>query len=267
MHVNFKAMISALCAFLLLGTFACQDENEVGTARVVVRLTDSPADYEEVNIDVQEVMVNPDNDDEGWVALEGTTTGVFDLLELTGGIDTILADAELPAGRLNQIRLVLGEENTVMVDGQLEDLDTPSAQQSGLKVQVNQDLEDGETYTILLDFDAAQSVVEAGNSGKFLLKPVIRATVENNGNSSTGSIKGTLQPADVQSLVYAIRGTDSLSTYSNDEGAFLLQSVPAGTWSVTIVPDTESGLAEETIDNIDVVAGEAQDIGSVNLQD
>ena len=56
-------------------------------------------------------------------------------------------------------------------------LTTPSAQHSGLKLNVHAELTEGITYKILLDFDAARSIVKTG-SGAYNLKPVIRTITE-----------------------------------------------------------------------------------------
>ena len=42
-------------------------------------------------------------------------------------------------------------------------LTTPSAQHSGLKLNVHAELTEGITYKILLDFDAVRSVVKTGS--------------------------------------------------------------------------------------------------------
>ena len=260
--MNIRILLLAFWAVSILGFTACEEEDTNADARVRVLLTDDPGDYEAVNIDVQDVQVNPEDDDEGWVSLANVNPGVYNLLDLTGGLDTLLADAELPAGRLSQIRLVLGSDNTVQIDGEVKELMTPSAQQSGLKVQLNTDLEAGVTYTILLDFDAARSVVQAGNSGRFNLKPVIRATVDAN----SGSIRGTVLPADVQSLITAYNSTDTLSTYTNGEGFFLLRGVPEGTYNLLIAPDPDSALPDEELTDVAVTLGEVTDIGAVDLE-
>src|SRR5258705_2673224 len=145
-------------------------------ATVQVRLTDAPGDFEEVNIDIQDVQVNSDTSSGGWVSLDVKNKGVYNLLKLTNGLDTLLGDIQLPEGEISQIRLILGNNNTVKVSGQSLALKTPSAQQSGLKIQVHTTLKAGVNYNITLDFDAARSIVATGN-GSFNLKPVIRSVV------------------------------------------------------------------------------------------
>jgi hypothetical protein len=50
-------------------------------------------------------------------------------LDLTG-VNVLLADNLVPSGKLGQIRLLLGDKNTVVVGDKTYDLKTPSAQQS-----------------------------------------------------------------------------------------------------------------------------------------
>ena len=48
-----------------------------------------------------------DDDDSGWQTLDMANEGVYDLLELTGGVDVTLVDnVEIEAGTLKQVRLV-----------------------------------------------------------------------------------------------------------------------------------------------------------------
>ena len=252
---NFLIPISVLLMALFS---ACDDEN-AGNARLVVKLTDAPADYQEVNIDIQSVEVNASQNGSGWSSLD-TNTGVYNLLDLTNGLSVVLADAEIPAGYISQLRLVLGDANTLKMDDMVHDLSTPSAQQSGLKLQINTTLTAGITYEILLDFDAARSVVESGNSGKYNLKPVIRAIAE----AQDGAISGIVLPVEATPVVYAIQGQDTItSTYTENDGAFLLQGLDAGSYTVGIEPS--SGYEKQSLLDIMVAIGEVSDVGTIQL--
>ena len=236
---------------------ACEsDDNKM--AKVKVLLVDAPADYESVLIDVVDVELNSD----GWHSLDNVEKKVYDLLKLTNGEEAILGEIELPEGQLQEIRLKLGDNNKLGVDGELLDLDTPSASQSGLKIKLNTMLEAGVTYKLVLDFDAAKSIVKAGNSGKYNLKPVIRAEME----AQTGAIKGLINPIETECVVYAIVGTDSISTYPNEEGKFLIRALEQGTYRVVGIPTVESGLTKVTIDNVDVTLGEVTEVETLNFE-
>lgn len=164
-------------AFLgLILIWACQkDENSpnpAGTTTTLnIRLTDGPGDYQQVNVDILEVRIKTSDDTSKWIDLP-TNAGVYNLLDFQNGVDTILAAGPAPAVVLKEVRLILGPDNTVMKDSVLYDMDTPSAQQSGLKIKVDKSLQVG-IDTLVLDFDAEKSIVETGN-GKFILKPVIK---------------------------------------------------------------------------------------------
>ena len=96
-------------------------------------------------------------------------------------------DSEFPAGEIFEIRLILGENNSIKVDDQVISLQTPGAQQSGLKLKIDRELEEESILSVLLDFDATESVIGAGASGKFILRPVIRVFLdEDDGGNKDG---------------------------------------------------------------------------------
>ncbi|MDA0194666.1 MAG: DUF4382 domain-containing protein [Bacteroidetes bacterium] len=163
--------LNKIGCFLLVLIFVGCGNNDDGLARLQVELIDAPGDYEKVNIDILDVQVNAGTDESGFTSLADVNSGVFNLLDLVNDLKAVLADVEIPAGRISQIRLILGDKNTLVIDGEPIDLTIPSGSQSGLKLNLQMELLDGITYKILLDFDAAKSVVKAGNSGKYNLKP------------------------------------------------------------------------------------------------
>ncbi|CAL68349.1 DUF4382 domain-containing protein [Christiangramia forsetii] len=267
-----------IATFISLGLASCSDDDSSeattgGTANMTVRMTDAPGDYDEVNIDVQDVQIKveadaeteADIDSDGWVSLDEVETGVYDLLELTGGISQILADSEVPAGYVSQMRLVLGTENTVVVNGESKPLNTPSAQQSGLKLQLNQELEEGENYAFLLDFDVEESIVAQGNGG-FSLKPVIRLSADADAGIVIG--KAVIPAAietNVQTLVKLSNSSATISAYTDAEGNFALNGVPAGTYDLEIIPEVSSGLTVFAVSDIEVKPNETKDLGELEL--
>lgn len=241
------------------GLLACNSESD-NTAFLEVRLTDAPGDYEEVNIDIMEVEVNAsDDENSGWRSIE-TINGIYDILKLTGGIDTLLGTAELPSGKISQIRLKLGNNNSIKINGDMINLTTPSAQQSGLKLNIHAELEPGIVYTLLLDFDAARSIVTTGN-GEFTLKPVIRTIVEAQG----GAIKGKVSPIESTPAVYAISGLDTLATAfaNHTSGEFLLRGLEPGTYKVTFEPG--EGFAPIAEENVTVSLGVVTNMGEITI--
>lgn len=141
------------------------------TAPVHIYLTDDPGDFQEVNIDLLQVRIKT-KATQGFVDLN-TNAGVYNLLAYQAGQDTLIVNDSLPHGEIQEIRLVLGPDNSVMVDSVLHNLDTPSGQSSGLKIKFNKVLVQDSLNTVTLDFDAEKSVNLRGN-GTYSLKPVIR---------------------------------------------------------------------------------------------
>jgi hypothetical protein len=254
-----KSGFGWLLVFAGIAFSSCDNKDNVSNARVEVRLTDAPGDYQEVNIDIQDVQVNVEDDSSGWKSIN-MQKGVYDLMKLTNGLDTLLGGVDLPAGKVSQIRLILGDNNSILVAGQVFDLKTPSAQQSGLKVQVHTELTAGVTYKVLLDFDAARSIVATGN-GKFILKPVIRSIVQ----AKSGSIKGMVSPPASKPAIYALMGSDTIGTTFADttSGQFLLKGLAAGTYTVTFAPMT--GYLPTSRDSVSVTVGNATDLGTVTI--
>ncbi len=99
-----------------------------------------------------------------------------DLTTLTNGVLQSLGTTALPAGQYQQIRLLLastGNANYVVDGGVPYPLTVPSGLQTGIKLIGQFTVTANTLADVVLDFDACRSVVSAGNSGKYLLKPVI----------------------------------------------------------------------------------------------
>ncbi len=254
-----KSIFSILLGMASFAFFACSNDNE-SMSRIEVRLTDAPGDYQAVYIDIQGVEINSQDGDSGWKSLD-VNKGVYNILDLTNGLDTLLGSIEIPAGKISQIRLILGSNNSIKIEDQTIPLTTPSAQQSGLKIILNTTIEAGVTYKILLDFDAARSIVKAGMSGKYILKPVIRAVAE----ATSGAIKGQVSPVESTPAIYAISGIDTIGTAFADSvtGKFLIIGLASGSYSVSFAPKT--GFQTLTKDAITVSVGNITDLGVIEI--
>ena len=234
-------------------------------------MTDTPGDYDAVNVDIQSVQVNSNasasESDPGWTTLNTGSIGVVNLLDYTNGTEKTLSSGDFPSGQISQIRLVLGSNNTVTMGQTTMNLETPSAQQSGLKLLVNTTLNAGVTYKFTLDFDAARSVVKTG-SAKYILKPVIKVITE----AESGAISGVVKPASENVAVYVISGTgDSADTVATsyapvDDMNYLLSGVPAGTYNLAFDPGETSTYNSFTMDNVSVSLGEVTQADTVNLE-
>ncbi len=155
--------ILALCISMI----ACKKSNK--TVPVQLLLTDNPTAYDEVNVHITDMKVKMNND-EGWIDLDAKDTTV-NLLELQNGITILIAEGEVPEGILKEVRFILGSGNTIVDGGVSHPLQTPSAEESGLKIKIDKHLEET-LNTLVLDFDAALSIKE--ENGNYKLSPVIK---------------------------------------------------------------------------------------------
>lgn len=148
---------------------ACSKSKE--TTKLNIQLTDNPFNAQEVNVDIKEIRVNFSDDSSGWVILH-TNAGVYNLLGLQNGVDTLIASGTVTAGTVKEIRFVLGSNNSIKINDVVFPLTIPSGSESGLKIKVNKKLSAG-LDSLLIDFDAALSILQIG-TGDFKLKPVLK---------------------------------------------------------------------------------------------
>ncbi|NTW23961.1 MAG: DUF4382 domain-containing protein, partial [Lentimicrobium sp.] len=194
--------------------------------------------------------------DDGSTVMLNTNAGIYNLLNFSNGLDTLIATGDLNAGKISQIRLILGPNNSVIVDNVVYPLSTPSAQQSGLKLQVHRTFEPGVSYMLLLDFDANQSIILTGN-GQYQLKPVIRVIDA----AISGSIKGSTSPLGVMAMISATSGGITYSSVNNLSGQFLISGLPAGLYEVTVNP--EIPYSRITLYDVEVATGISTNLGLI----
>lgn len=152
---------------------ACTKSNDTENGSTLhVRLTDGPADYSEVNVDIKEVRIkfNAEQNENGWQTLQ-TNAGIYNLLDYQNGKDTLLASGSVIAKSVQQIRLILGTDNSIKVGTEVFPLTIPSGAESGLKLMINKNLNQSQD-TLIVDFDALLSIKE--ENGGFKLRPVLK---------------------------------------------------------------------------------------------
>ena len=79
----------------------------------------------------------------------------------------------------------------------------------------------------------------------------------------TGSIKGTVTPANSVNQVLAVSGTDTLKATA-DSTSFTIDQVKAG--SYTVVIDAKEPFKDKTVENVEVKAGQVADLGEIKLE-
>lgn len=212
-----------------------------GGGQLNVSLTDAQTcDYQDVFVTITQVLVHrdagADEEDGGWIAVPMPVSPLrVDLMTLSNGVSQALGTLPLDAGTYEQVRLVLAENaggppyanQLTLANSTQVALTTPSAQQTGLKLNVNMTIEAGQTAELVLDFDPCKSVVRAGNSGMYLLKPVITAYFD-----AINAIQGyTVAGATVSAQQ---GGASVKATVADGTGRFVLWPVEPGAYDLVI---------------------------------
>ena len=236
-----------------------------GEGSLRVALTDNPAcGYDEVVVTVNEVRVHtsdaPD-DDANWRSIPVSPAITANLLDFTNGALLELGQARVPSGVYTRLRLVLAantgaqaDRNWVVLSGQpgvRVPLKTPSAQQSGLKVETSLAVQPGGLTDTVIDFDACRSVVVAGNSGQYLLKPVLRTLPR----TETGVIGEVSLAAALAGASVSLQqdGEVQRSTLADSNGQFKLQPVAPGVYTLVVVTP---GRATAAVRQLQVASGQ-----------
>jgi Domain of unknown function (DUF4382) len=185
-----KTKVLAALAILTAGLAGCNVGGS-GTGQLSLSLTDKPSDsYKAVYVTIKDIAVHKADDADGAWTTVATVNRTIDLLALANGIRERLALVDLPSGHYTQMRLMIGDtadsgtnvlgqahpaaNYVVDMRDQTHEMKIPSGFQTGVKLVQGFDINENSTTELTFDFDAAQSVVRAGNSGKYLLKPTIQ---------------------------------------------------------------------------------------------
>ena len=281
-----RACLALSIAIAIL--FSCSKENSntdsavpEGQQRVKIYLSDNPVNFDAVYVDIQKVVVQviPDScrgrgdrngndcydDDEYRCSIWDTLdirSGVYNLLNLSNGVDTILANGLTLQGRVNKIKLILGDNNSVVIDSVNYPL-TLWGNQHAVTINVRgadiDSLTPGDLQ-LWLDFDAGGSIVKVSNN-HFVLKPRIKVFVPDR----TASIKGKVLPGEAKAVVSAIANGDTLVAipYSRN-GEFKIRGL-TGSSAVVFINATAGGYRDTTIAAVALQAGKTADIGTIQL--
>ena len=260
------SLSTAILAALLLS--ACGGGGGGGTAMgsVNVHLTDAPScGYDHVYISVDHIEISSNGNSWTTIPVSSSVAQPIDLLNLTNGVLVTLGQETIPAGTYQQVRLVLKANggsppfaNSLVLTGSTTPiaLTTPSAQQSGYKILGPFTIQAGSTSDLVLDFNACKSIVVAGASGKYLLKPVVRAIAQ----VISGTISGFALAGSQVSAYAEPAGTFITGTFVPTSGQFNLgpilesNATPGSSVDVVIVPPATSGQGTIVIQDVPVTA-------------
>jgi hypothetical protein len=224
---------------LLMGSCSSNSSNNTtGGRNVSFLVTDAPMWYSFKSVNVQITGIDYQvAADSAWQTLTPFNAGVYDLEALTNGLCRQLGQIQLPnIATIRNIRLNLGTDNTVVLANDSTRPLTIWNNQSSVILHINQNRITASGDSIMVDFNLARSIMLTRTG--YILKPVLRGYIE----SQTTSIYGYITPdtlrCKVEYDVFIISNGDTISTASdvNHMNFFRLSGLPAGTYTIQIVP-------------------------------
>jgi hypothetical protein len=274
-----------------------------GSGTLSLSMTDAAADFEAVFITIDEVQIHLGGNDANpgtWKTLTMQRHPItVNLMDLTNGVREQLGLVDLPAGDYTQMRMIIGEtpENTTYphanyvvdknVPPNIYDLKVPSGTNTGFKIVENFTIADQQTLELVLDFDASKSVIEAGSSGQWLLKPTVKIQHLEDASIVKGQItkSGNIQVAGamVSAQQYDPNKTEpdkvivATSTFTDSQGKYSM-FLSAGTYNIVVTAENlefnslnktlDAGITYEGVDFLlDPPAVEGDVEGTVSILD
>lgn len=262
-------------------------------------ITDAQSDdFNQVVVAIREIRVVPsghegaaDNDPALPVLATFSTPKVVDIMQLQF-IQEPLGEIILPAGRYSQVRLILEPNpsgnrppvnyltlNTAPTTRIA--LDTPSGQQSGLKVLGPLEVKAGVINAVMIDFDPNTAIVSRGNGG-YNLKPTgIRMVQLAAELQQYGSITGNVSSSFRQwsSATVAIRRRGIVNDVDPIAAGRIFANFTSGSWQApfsAFVPASSAGTGYKAFitsngfglyssQAVSVVQGQATGLGEIVL--
>lgn len=283
----------AALILLALAFHACQKDNSAsmspgaGQQRLSIYFADNPGYFDNVFLDIRKVEVLVDTctntGDDGnwgddyhrcwwwedrrddkdtcqvWDSL-GIRAGVYDVLSLRNGTDTLLGDGIVPEGKVKKIRITLGDNNYLVKDSTNYPLKSPSGQVR-IVIQVRhsewEEFSD-DNFRLWLDFDVDRSIIQT-RQGQFILRPVIHVFTL----KQTGSISGKVTPKDAFPVITVYNDQDTSYALPWKDGEYKLRGLKAGTYNLFV--NASNGYKDTTITGITVSRGENTKVDGIKL--
>lgn len=285
-------LLPATILFILISLFySCQKEVSVnnnesipeGMNKVAIYLTDGPTDYQNVFVDIQQIAIkldtcghngdddhnHPGCDDDHdslsvscqvWDTLD-INAGVYDLMTLRNGLDTLLASGFVLNGKIERIKITLGTDNSVVVDSVSYPLNLVNGQ-NFVYVNIKRDHLDfisSNSLRFYLDFDLNRSIRYV--NGEYWLKPVLKPF----GRHSSGTIEGKIRPVFSHGIIRAYNSTDTVYAWPWwHNGEFKIRGLHPGTYDLFV--DGIFGYRDTTITGIVVQRNDKTELGIIQLQ-
>jgi len=287
--------IAVLLAFAVME--ACKKDNSASVStippnqqKVSLFLSDDPGLFDKVLLDIRKVEVLVDTcgktDDDGWDDKDrcwwdedhdhdrtpkadscqlwdslGIHPGIYDLLTLRNGADTLLAGGNVHKGTMERIRITIGTQNSLVKDGVTYPLKSVAGQTKIIvRVRHNEwDQLSTDDLQLWLDFDIQRSIISV-RRGQFILRPYINVFTI----LKMGSLSGKVTPWDAYPIISVYNNNnDTLYAIPWLNGDYKVRGLKVGDWNVFV--NGSNGYKDTTVTGVKVERGKDTQIGNIRL--
>lgn len=257
----------AISLLAIIFTVSCQKNStgDVPPGQLGLRLllTDGPSIiFDSIFIDIRKADIKIEKQDgtELWQNLP-IQAGIYNILGLRNGVEALLANTNIPAGKIEKLKITLGTLNTAIKNGTSYPLSLHNNVNEFI-IDINDDVdEDGDAShkKFWLDFDGAGSVVET-SPGHYELNPSMHHFCHH----SSGEVEGKVRPNDAQPVfVSAIIGSDTVTVRTEREGEFKFRGILAS--SIKLIIHPSNNYRDSVINNVLIHQGNDTNLGTIVL--
>lgn len=267
-----------VAAVLMLASTSCNQEPpdipvEAPGNVFKIDMTDSPANYRRVDIQMTEIDIY--HDARGWIPLY-TSVRSMNILTLANGVSRNIAQHNnVMVGHYSKVRILFADRNTVTLNAPmvLGGIDYDAGSTLPLKwmhssyyveIPIDKQVTPERGARLLLDFDVETSITEGMTA--LQIDPAINVMMH-----TTTGLKGVVFGGAAPAFIRIDNGLHEYSAYSDHEGKFLVRGVAAGEYHLIIrvmKRDPVTGVLKEKsyeMDDVPIVNEKIRDIGTIRM--
>jgi Domain of unknown function (DUF4382) len=285
---NILLYVAAMLLITTLILSACNKsasiESPLGTQTVSLYLTDAPSVFDKVLVEIKSVKVLVDtskdtrrNDTCNWDRIGSTphkkdsslvwedlgiAAGIYDILKLRNGVDTLLGSKLVANGSVRMIRIEIGTNNSLVKDSITYPLLWPANLPNYILIKLKGNEMDEylpRKRRLWLDFDITRSIIQERNN-QFYLKPFFKFFTV----SATASVYGKVTPADAKAVITLYNSADTAYALPTKEGYFKMRGLKEGNYSVLV--NASNGYKDTTIQNVIINKLKETNLGFILLK-
>jgi hypothetical protein len=271
--------------FIMTTIFSCQKgiEQNNGTQQLNVYLTDDPVRLNAVNLDIVSIEAKVDstefrnddhhgdhdmdmddhndpNDEFGYWTNLNFTPGIYNVLQLRNGIDSMIASG-IVNGTVRKLRIKIGTNNSVLDTNNISyPLVLANPDDSLIYIHLfdnHRSHHDHNNTSVWIDFDLGHSIQYV--NGQYILSPSVRPFCDDN----FGEIEGRVLPDSAHAVVMVYNSTDTTYAYPFADGRFKIRGLNPGSYNVLF--DAQPPYQDSLMSNISVSTGYEVELRDVIL--